>query len=157
MKMTVHVALVLWVIQRLQSWWGAALHFWRGLGGVGWGAEWALMGWAPVSPHASTPLLQAGFHLFFFFKLLFKYSCLHFHSTTATSPPAAPPIPASHPRTYPFWLFLCVFFTCSLMDLPLFSTIIPLPPPLWLLLVSSLFQCVWLYFACLFVLFRFHL
>ena len=34
---------------------------------------------------------------------------------------------------------------------PIFP-IIPLPPPLWLLSVCSLFQCFWLYFACLFVL-----
>ena len=39
------------------------------------------------------------------------------------------------------------------MTLPLFSPIIPLPPPLWLLSVYSLFQCLWLYFACLFVFF----
>ena len=28
----------------------------------------------------------------------------------------------------------------------------PLPAPLWLLTVGSLFKCLWLYFACLFVL-----
>ena len=39
-----------------------------------------------------------------------------------------PPIPTSHPRTYPLWLCTCVLYTCSLMDLPLFSPIIPLPP-----------------------------
>ena len=40
---------------------------------------------------------------------------------------------------------------------PLFP-IIPLQPSLWLLSICSLFQCLWLYFACLFVLLsRFHL
>ena len=44
------------------------------------------------------------------------------------------------------------------MTLPLFSPIIPFPLLLWLLSVCSLFQCLWLYFACLFVLLiRFHL
>ena len=79
------------------------------------------------------------------FLLLFKYNCLPFHPTTA------PPIPASHPWTYPLWLCLCVLYTCSLMDCPLFSPIIPLPTLLWLLSVCSLFQCLWLYFASLFV------
>ena len=53
-----------------------------------------------------------------------------------------PPIPASHPRTYPLWLCPCVFYTCSLMALPLFSPIIPCPTPLWLLSICSLFQCL---------------
>ena len=35
--------------------------------------------------------------LFSFFLLLFKYSCLHFPSTT----PPTPAIPTSHPRFYP--------------------------------------------------------
>ena len=61
----------------------------------------------------------------------------------------APPISASHPRTYPFWLCPCVLYTCSLMALPLFSSIISLLPPLWSLSVCSLFQCLWFYFACL--------
>ena len=70
----------------------------------------------------------------------------------------ASPIPTSDPQTYCLWLCPCVLYTCSLMDLPLFSSIIPLPPPLWLLSVCSLFQCFWLYFVCLFVLLiRFHL
>ena len=44
------------------------------------------------------------------------------------------------------------------MALPLFSSITPLSPPLWLLSVCSLFQCLWLYFAGFFVLLiRFHL
>ena len=45
------------------------------------------------------------------------------------------------------------------MTLPLCSPIITLPlPTLWLLSACSLFQCLWFYFACLFVLLiRFHL
>ena len=69
-----------------------------------------------------------------------------------------PPISTSHPRTYPLGLCPCVLYTCSLKDLPLFSPIIPLSPPLWLLSVCSLFQCLWLHFPCFFVLLiRFHL
>ena len=72
--------------------------------------------------------------------------------------PPTPPIPASHPQTNPLWLCPCVLYTCSLVDLPLFSHIIPPPCPLWLLSVCSLFQCLWLYFACLFILLiRFYL
>ena len=41
---------------------------------------------------------------------------------------------------------------------PLLNPIIPLPPPLWSLLVWSLFSSLWFYFAHLFVLFIcFHL
>ena len=34
--------------------------------------------------------------------------------------PPTPPITASHSQTYPLWLCPCVFYTCFLMDLPLF-------------------------------------
>ena len=65
----------------------------------------------------------------------------------------APCIPTSYPQTYPIWLCPCVFYTCSLVDLPLFCPIITLPHP------SGYCQFV-LYFnlsgyillACLFVL-----
>ena len=99
--------------------------------------------WCPLSILSEVYSILLLFFVDSFLLLLFKYSCLHFHPTTA------PPIPASHPWTYPFWLCPCVPYTCSLMALPLFSPIIPLSPPLWLLSVSSLFQCLWLYFACL--------
>ena len=70
----------------------------------------------------------------------------------------APPILTSHPQTYPLRLCPWVLYTCSLMALPLFSPIIPLPPPLWLLSVCSLFQHLCFCFACLSVLLiRFHL
>ena len=43
-------------------------------------------------------------------------------------------------------------------DLPLSVPVTPLPPPLWSLSVCSLFPCLWLYFAQLFVLLiRLHL
>ena len=62
------------------------------------------------------------------------------------------------PSLHPCCLSPWVLYTCSLTILSLLSPIIPLLPPLWLLLVCSLFQCLWLYFACLFVLLvRFHL
>ena len=49
-------------------------------------------------------------------------------------------------------------YTWSLMTLSLLSPLITFPPPLWLLSVCSVFQCLWLYFACLSVLLiRFHL
>ena len=41
----------------------------------------------------------------------------------------SPPIPASHPRTYPLWLCPCVLHTCSLMDLPLFPLLSLSPVP----------------------------
>ena len=89
----------------------------------------------------------------------FFYCCSRtvvYISTPLWSP--TPPFPASHLQTYPLWLCPCVLCTCSLMDLPLFPPIILLPLPLWLLSVCSLFQCFWLYFACLYVLLiRFHL
>ena len=44
------------------------------------------------------------------------------------------------------------------LTLPLLSPVIPLPTPLWLLSVCSLFPCLWFQFARLFVLLiRFHL
>ena len=43
------------------------------------------------------------------------------------------------------------YLKCSLIAICLFSPNIPLPTPFWLLSVCSLFQCLWLYFACLFV------
>ena len=67
-------------------------------------------------------------------------------------PPVAPPIPASHPQTYALWFCPCVLYTCSLVALPLYSTTILLSPPLWLLSVCSLFQCLSsTLLACLFV------
>ena len=96
---------------------------------------------------------------FYIFLLLFKYSCLHFHPLHLPSLHRAPsthpsPPPTLEPTT-PFG-FDCVSFI-HVGD-PSLSPVIPLPQPLWLLSVCSLFQCLWLYFACLFVLLvRFYL
>ena len=84
-------------------------------------------------------------HLFLFFQLLFKYSCLHFLPKLSATP---------HPPPYtlnPFLLWFCswVLYTSSLMTLPFFSPVISLPHPLWLLSVCSLFQYLWLYFFLL--------
>ena len=58
------------------------------------------------------------------------------------------------PRCHCPW----VLYTCSLVTLPLLCPVIPLSVPLWLLSICSLFPCLWLYFAHLFVLMiRFHL
>ena len=115
-----------------------------------------------------------------YFKIIFKslaiFRCMNYNyfislrwicqaffnccSSKVVSPPwcPTPPIPSSHPQTYPLWLFPCVLYTCSLMDLPLFYPIVPLPHSFWLLSVCSLFQCFWLYFACLvLLLIRFYL
>ena len=88
------------------------------------------------------------FFLFMFF-LLFKYICLHFHPSTAPRPTH----PASHPQSYPLWLCPCVLYICSLMDLPLFSSIIPSPLPsgyCQFVLYFNVFD--YIFFACLFVL-----
>ena len=85
----------------------------------------------------------------FFFLVLFVYlfifivlqiplsplSCLHF------TPPCPPPPPTLDPS--PPWLCPWVLYMCSLTT---FSPILPIPPPLWLLSVCSLFQCLWLLF-----------
>ena len=62
----------------------------------------------------------------------------------------APPIPTSHPVS-PLGLSMCPLY--KFLDGPFpISPIVPSPLPLWLLSVCSLFQCLWLYFAFLFVL-----
>ena len=99
-------------------------------------------------------ILFWNFYLLFIYLLLFKYNCPHFHHTSSPHPIH----PHLTPSNLPLWLCPCVLYTCSLTALPLFSPNIPLPPLIWLLSVCSLFQCLWLYFACLFVLLiRFHL
>ena len=88
------------------------------------------------------------FFFFFFFKLLLKYSCLHF-------PPA---IPTSHLWSYPPLALSMGPSYMFLDNCSPFSLHYPFPPPLWLLSVCSLSQCLWFCFACLFVLLiRFHL
>ena len=76
-------------------------------------------------------------------------------------PPPLSPTPStvtSHSPSFPLWLCPWDLYTCSLMTLALLPSIMPLPPPLWSLSVCSLFPCLWLCFACWFVLLiRFHL
>ena len=91
--------------------------------------------------------------LYTYFYYLFIYLFIYYFSSTVVSifTPAPAPTPlilASHPWTYPLCLCPHVFFTCSVMVLPLFPPIISLPTPLCLLSISSLFQCLWLSFAC---------
>ena len=97
--------------------------------------------------------------------ILAIYLFIYFCCCSITVVPIFPPLlshpthPTSQIQPYPaYCLYPWVLYTCSLMSLPLLSSIIPLTHPLWLLLVRSLFPCVWLYFAQYFVLLiRFHL
>ena len=91
--------------------------------------------------HLSIPSTNSFLNLFVFFIVVLV-------QLSPFSPHHAP----HPPQTYPLWLCPYVLYTCSLMALPLISPIILLSPPLWLLSVCSLFQCLWFYFACLFVL-----
>ena len=67
--------------------------------------------------------------------MLFFYCCSSAVVSIFTPPQALPPIPILHPRSYPFWL--CPRVLNTWMNLPLFSPIIPLPLPLYLLSVCS--------------------
>ena len=88
------------------------------------------------------------------FLLLFKYSCVHPCPTTLTPPQPSPP--SSPDSTLP-WFCPCVLYSCSRKPFPP-SSHFTLLPPFWLLSDCSLIQCLWLYFACLFVLLiSFHL
>ena len=92
---------------------------------------------------------------FFIFLLLFKNSCLHFPATTFSCPTYPQLSPSIHT---PIVFVHGVLYKCSLVTLPLLSPVITFPTPLQLLSICSLFQCLSLYFACLFVLLiRFHL
>ena len=81
---------------------------------------------------------------FFLFLLLFKYSCLHFPVTTFSCP--------THPQLLllilpPFGFVHGSFIHTPRRPFPFFPL---LSSPL--VTVCSLFQCLWFYFACLFVL-----
>ena len=69
--------------------------------------------------------------------------------TTPATKPCTVLLHASPTWSCLLWFCPCVLYTCFLMTLPWFSSTIPLPLPLWLLSVLSLFQCLWLHFACL--------
>ena len=85
--------------------------------------------------------------VFFFLQTIFFYCC---SSTVISIFPL--PLPHGPPLILrPFGFVHVSFIHVPWQPLP-FSPIIPLPTPLWLLSVCSLFQCLWLYFACLFVL-----
>ena len=81
---------------------------------------------------------------FTIFLSLLKYTCLHCLPTTSPHPTH----PTSHPQSYPLWLCACVLHTCSLMALLLFSPIIPVPPPLWLLFFISMSLVLFFLLVC---------
>ena len=72
------------------------------------------------------PIYPVKCHFILFFA--YFYCCSSTLVSIFTLPwSPTPTISASHPRTYPLWLFPCVLCTYSLMDLSLFPPIIPLP------------------------------
>ena len=77
------------------------------------------------------------------------------------SPMAFPfPTHSQLPQSIPTLLSMSMGHLYLFLDqtLPLLSPLMHPPPPVWSLSVSSLFPCLWFYFACLFVLFiSFHL
>ena len=95
--------------------------------------------------------LEEDFTLSFFKKIFYCSSStvdciypppIHPHNSQPHLPPLIPPpfgfvhmsfivVPGNHSSLFPHY---------------------PLPPPIWLLLDCSLFHCLWLYFACSFVL-----
>ena len=89
-------------------------------------------------------IAMQGFKATFFLLLLFKYSFLPFPTTPALPPPS--PVSTLSPC-----YCLSVLYYCSYKPFTLFPHY-PLPSPLWSLSACSQFQCLCLYFACLFVL-----
>ena len=85
---------------------------------------------------------RISFYFFTFFLLLFKYSFLPFPLSPPHLPPLFPPPPFYGPRI--LYNSSCKPFTPFPYN--------PLPSPLWSLSACSQFQCLWLYFACLFIL-----
>ena len=83
-----------------------------------------------------------------FFLLLFKYSFLPF----LPSSPHHPRTPQLPPLFPPHLIIVHVSFITVPANPSPFSPINPLPSPLWSLSACSQFQCLWLYFTCLFVL-----
>ena len=83
------------------------------------------------------------------------FCCCCSSTVVSIFPPPLPSYP-SHPHSPPLTLTLFGFVHVSFIHVPenptSFSSHYPLPPPLWLQSVCSQFQCLWLYFACLFVL-----
>ena len=84
-------------------------------------------------------------YLFIIFKTFFiavqvQFSVFSLH-------PSPPPSSVSTPPCY----CPCVLYNCSCKPFTLFPYN-PLPSPVWSLSACSQFQCLWLYFACLFIL-----
>ena len=74
-----------------------------------------------------TPIFTFIFYNKIYFIFIF-YSCWSTVVSIFTTPcTPATPIPTSYLPTYPLWLCLFILYTCSLMALPLLSSIIPLP------------------------------
>ena len=115
----------------------------------------------------SNNLSNSLFCWFSYFPILlpFPYAFLFFHLTFYCCPvrvvPVFPPLLSSAqptpllPHSIPTLLSMSVGHSYMFLNssLSLLSTLIPLPRPLWLLAVCSLFPCLWLYFVHLFVLF----
>ena len=116
----------------------------------------------PHGPFTSFHLHILTTSIFFFYNMnisllylyLYIYNCCLSTVVSIFPPPLpAPPQPSPPPTLdpIPHWLCPCVLYTCSLMTFHL-SPVILLPASLWLLSVCSLFQCLWLYFVCFFLL-----
>ena len=87
---------------------------------------------------------QNNFFSFFF------YRCSSTVVSIFPSPSYPTPLtPTSYPHLTTFWLFPCVLYTYSLMNLPLISPVIPLPPPLLFGLYFNVSSCILLaYLFC---------
>ena len=83
--------------------------------------------------------------VFFFIVVQVQFSAFSPH----LSPPPQPSTPPSSISSPPCYC-LYVLYNCSCKLFTLFS-LYPLPSPLWSLSACSQFQCLWLYFACLFL------
>ena len=96
--------------------------------------------------------------LWFLIFLLKNYFIVVQLQLSAFPPHCSPPTPAI-PTSLPWFHPSLVLSMCPLqLFLKSLHPHYPLPPSLWLLSDCSLFQCLQLYFACLFVLLiRFHL
>ena len=90
-------------------------------------------------------------HLILFLNIFYCCSTTVFCFSPQPSPPPQPsPLPPLFPPP-PHCYCPCVLYNCSFKPFTL-SPYNPLPSPLWSLSACSQFQCLWLYFACLFIL-----
>ena len=86
------------------------------------------------------------FSFLFIFIVQVQFSAFSLHPC----PKLQPSLPPSHFHPLPHYC-PCVLYNCSWKHFTLFPWN-SLPSPLWSLSACSQFQCLWLYFACLFVL-----